>query len=100
MKPAPVLVLVAGLVAAGSGAAMLLIGSRVEGLVWFAAPVTALGLVLIGIWLRAASAEPGPGDPPGAPVDPASVPGRWYPAAILAILTGLAGWFVYWTKFR
>jgi hypothetical protein len=98
MRRAPLLVLICGVLSAALGGVLLLVSDRVEGLVWLAMPVTALGLVLVGLWARSAVRQPDPDDPVGLPTTP--LPGRWYPYVLVGVGVVLACWLVYWTKFR
>jgi hypothetical protein len=75
-----------------------LVSNSVEGLGWLAVPITVLGLVLLGLWLRSALRRPGPQDAIGLPATPA--PGRWYPYALIGVGVALYCWLIYWTKFR
>ena len=96
MRRAPALVLMCGLLGVGVGTALLAFGGRVEGLVWLAAPITVLGLLLVGMWLRDRSR----GADPEATPSPQPLPGRWYPFAVVGVGLALWAWVVYWTKFR
>jgi hypothetical protein len=98
MRRAPVLVLICGVLATLFGGVSLVASDRIEGLAWLAAPITALGLVLVGFWLRSAARRPGPEDSPRLPAAP--LPGRWYPYAVVGIGVLLLCWVYYWTKFR
>jgi hypothetical protein len=72
MQRAPVLVLICGALSAAFGGVLLLVSDRVEGLIWLAAAITALGLVLLGLWLRSAVRRPVPEGPVGLPTTPLS----------------------------
>ena len=81
MRRAPALVLVAGIVAAGSGVVLLALSAKeVEGVAWLGGGIAVGGFLLIGLWLRDARR------PAAADGEPQGLPGRWYPWAILAIL--------------
>jgi hypothetical protein len=94
MRRAPVLVLSCGALSAAMGGLCLLVSSQVEGLAWLAVPITALGLALVGMWLREAFRRPDAKRPAGR------LPGRWYPYALIGVGVLLWCWVVYWTKFR
>jgi hypothetical protein len=96
MQRAPALVLMCGLLGVGVGAALLAVSGQVDGLVWLATPITVLGLLLVGLWLRGRS----PGGGPEATTPPEPPPGRWYPFAVVGVGLALWAWAVYWTKFR
>jgi hypothetical protein len=98
MRRAPVLVLICGALSAALGGVLLLVSDRVEGLLWLALPITALGFVLVGLWARSAVRRPDPEGPAGPPAAP--LPGRWYPYALVGVGAVLWCWLVYWTKFR
>jgi hypothetical protein len=98
MQRAPVLVLICGALAAGLGAVLLLVSARVEGLAWLAAPITILGVALLGLGLRPGGRRSDLEDSPGS-VAP-SPPGRWFPYAVLGVGVALCCWVIYWVKFR
>jgi cbb3-type cytochrome oxidase subunit 3 len=95
----PKLILLAGLLSFGFGLMLVVFSDKIEGLIWYAVPVTLLGLCLLWFWFRpgrrAADEEA-----VSAPLTPDRVPGPWYPAAILAVLVVGYCWILYWTKFR
>ncbi|QDU22564.1 hypothetical protein [Urbifossiella limnaea] len=89
-------VLVCGLASTGMGVMLLAVAGGIDGLVWLAAAVLVLGLVLLGMWVREKRRPPPPPDTPESVA--ASVPGIWYPFALLGILAAQAVWFVIWSK--
>lgn len=98
MPRATGLIVTAGLAATAAGVLLLTVGNGVPGLAWFGAPVLLLGLILLAVAAREARRPDPPPDTPESVA--ANLPGPWYPAAILVILAGLAGWFIFWTKVR
>ena len=75
-QPRPKIVLIAGLVALLAGIVLFYAGRLVPGLMWTAVAVTVLALILIVLWVR------------DRPVEgkKQTIPGPWYPAAIMAIV--------------
>jgi len=86
-------VLLAGLASTGMGVLLLTVGHGIDGLVWLAVPVLLLGLVLLGMWVREYRRPP---DTPESVA--ATLPGMWYPFALLGIVVGQVVWFVIWSK--
>ena len=98
MKRAPLKVLICGIISAAFGSALLVVSGQVDGLVGLAVAIIAIGLLLVGIWLRSALRRPGPEGPEGLPASP--LPGPWFPYAVLGVAVALGCWLTYWTKFR
>lgn len=97
MNHPPKLVLFGGLISTAMGLLLVAVADKVEGLIWFAVPVSVLGLLLIVMWARAASRPPVPDTPEAIA---ANLPGRWYPFAIVGIVAAQMVWFVIWMKNR
>jgi hypothetical protein len=85
-------------VGTAAGCLLLAFAAELPVLAWFGGPVTVLGLVLVGMWVRDRRRPPPPPDTPESIA--ANLPGKWYPAAILGIFAFLLVWFWYWSKPR
>ncbi len=89
-------ILLAGLVATGMGALLVIAAGQVDGLIWLAVPISLLGLVLLGMWVREYLRPPAPPDTPESVA--ASLPGKWYPFALFGIVLVQVVWIVIWSK--
>ena len=87
------LVLLCGVLATGMGVLLLVAGRGIDGLVWLAAPVALLGLVLLGMWVREVRRPP---PPPEAAA--ANLPGAWYPFALLGVVVVQVAWLIVWSN--
>jgi len=87
---------VCGLGSTGMGVLLLTVGRGIDGLVWLAAPVLFLGLVLLGMWVREVRRPPPPPDTPESVA--ANLPGKWYPFALLGIVLVQVVWLFIWSK--
>lgn len=97
MIPAPGLVMAAAVMAVGVGLAMMVVSDLEPVLFWYGLPVTLLGLLLAGMWIRDRNRPLPP--PPGAPDEPpAPPPGVWRPVALLALWCVGVVLFTLWTK--
>lgn len=97
MNHPPKLVLFGGLVSTAMGLLLVAVADKVEGLIWFAVPVSVLGLVLIVMWARAAIRPPAPDTPEAVA---ASLPAFWYLLAVVGIVAAQIVWFVIWMNNR
>lgn len=91
------MVMVGAVVTIGVGLGMLVESDQVPGLVWYAVPITLLGLLLAVLWIRDRGRPLPP--LPGAPEEPPAVPLRpGIPVALLALWGVAVVLFALWAK--
>jgi|GEM_PF-6770328 len=95
----PVLILVCGLFSIGLGCGLVLLGGQVAGLTPLAVAMILLGSAILIFWLRSRSCAHSATCIENDRQNPSpTLPGVWYPYALLGIGAALMIWLLIWTK--